>query len=561
MAKNVCEVLLEVLANAEVKYIFGIAGGAINTLMEAIRKQDKIKLIQVRHEEAGAFAASAIGKLTGGLGVCMGTSGPGAIHLLNGLYDAKHDHAPVLAISGQAETRHQGVEYLQDVRLDRLFSDVAVYSTEIKNPQQMPRVAEEACRAALNYKGVAHLILPSDIAQMEVPDAEMQSAFFESATTQLPSVDDMQKAAKMLAEAGKVMILAGDGARDGATVLLQLAEKLKSPIIKALRGKDIIPDTHPYCLGGLGLLGTTPAVNAINSCDLLLIVGTDFPYFDFYPQKTLAIQIDIDPKQIGKRIPVALGLAGDAQQVLSELVKLVSPKEDSTFLENAQKEMKEWWKDLAKAEDSKDEPIHPQAVADAIGKLASEDAIFCCDTGNVTVWAARSLKIDHQQSFTISGGMASMGYGLPAAIGAKLTFPHRQVFAVCGDGGFTMLMCDFLTAVQYELPIVVVIFNNGKLGMIQMEQEAMGYPEYGIQLKNPDFALFAQACGGLGETVKKAEQLEESLQRAIQSNKPYILDVHVNPEELTMPPKIDMHLAFDFAKAKVREFFGQGDQK
>jgi thiamine pyrophosphate-dependent acetolactate synthase large subunit-like protein len=296
------------------------------------------------------------------------------------------------------------------------------------------------------------------------------------------------------------------------------------------------------------------------SCDLFIMIGTDFPYLDFYPDKAKCIQVDIDPRQIGKRKAVDVGLAGYAQTVLTELNKHVEPKHDDSFLKSMQADMKKWWEKMAEKERAA-EPLHPQTVSAAVSEIAQPDAIFCCDTGNVTVWNARHLKIREGQRFTVSGGMASMGYGLPAAIGAQLTFPDRQVFALCGDGGFTMLMGDFVTAVQYALPIVVVVFNNGKLGMIQMEQEEMGYPDYGIQLLNPDFAMFARACGGMGETIKDINQLHDALERATTAKMPYILDVFVNPDELTIPPRIEFEQATGFVKAKIKEFFGAGDSE
>jgi pyruvate oxidase len=557
MSKNISEVLLEVLANAGVEYIFSIPGAGINEVVEAIRTQDKIKIIHVRHEEAGAFAASAYAKLTGKLAACMGTSGPGAIHLLNGLYDAKHDHAPVIAISGQVETQYLGTETHQEVNLHLLFESVSVYNQIIRSADQMPQIVETACRMALHNRGVSHLILSSNIASKEVSQPELRTNFLYEKPTISPSEEALQKAAELLNKSEKVTILAGIGAQNAATELLQIAEILKAPIIKALRGKDILPDEHPYCVGGLGLLGTKPAVKAINKCDCFIMVGTDFSYTEFYPENTPAIQIDIDGTQIGKRYSVEVGLEGDAAETLSLLVQYLTPKENSSFLADIQRDMKDWWKMMDKDEKSDEVPVRPQAVAAAISFVANDDAIFCCDTGAVTVWGARNLRIRGKQKFTLSGGLASMAYGLPASIAAKLAFPNRQVIALVGDGGFAMLMGDFLTAVQYKLPIVVVVFNNHKLGLIQMEQEVMGYPEFQTELHNPNFAAFAEACGGLGERITTSEQLIPSITRALASGQPYILDVEINPEQLTMPPKIEINQALNYARAKVREFFGQ----
>src|SRR4030095_4522562 len=399
MSKNVSEVLLEVLTAAGVKFIFTIPGGAINSIIEAIRKQDKIKIINVKHEETGALAASAIGKLTDSLGVCMGTSGPGAIHLLNGLYDAMHDHSPVLSICGQSETEFQGVEYMQDVDLEHLFSDVAMYNEELENPAQFPKVAEEACRICLNYRTVSNLIIPADIAKADVTEGIL-SEYFKGDEKKIPDENELIIAADLINSSDKITILAGYGARKAREELLDFALALKAPVIKALRGKDIIADDHPYSLGGIGMLGTKPALKAVRKCGLLVIIGTDFPYHEFYPENTRAIQIDIDPKQIGKRMPVKAGIVGDAQTALKELLKKIFIKEDDGFLKKMQDEMKIWREEESKKETSLDVPIHPQAVADTAGRLAAVNAIFCCDTGNVTVWAARNLKIRDRQLFT-----------------------------------------------------------------------------------------------------------------------------------------------------------------
>ena len=559
--KSIGDLLLEVLADAGVKFIFSIPGDGINDLVEAIRNQDQIRMIQVRHEEAGAFAASAVAKLTGSLGVCMGTSGPGAIHLLNGLYDAKHDHAPVLAISGHVETQYQGTEVHQEIGIHQLFSNVTVFNQTVHTADQLPRLVEEACRAALFKKGVAHLIVPKDIAKETVSSSVKRSTFIYTKSVQLPMQGDLERAANLLNKSAKVAILAGIGAREAAPELVAVAERLQAPIVKALRGKDILPDEHPLTLGGLGLLGTRPGLDAVMNCDCLLMVATDFPYYEYYPTGTPAIQIDIDGNQIGRRYPIEVGLVGDAAPTLSALAPLLQAKEDASFLNGLQQDMERWWEKMVGEEDSGDGPIRPQTVAAAISRQASPDAIYCCDTGNVTVWAARHLRIRGSQQFTLSGGLASMGYGLPAAIGAQLTYPDRQVIALVGDGGFAMLMGDFLTAVKYELPITVVVFNNHKLGMIKYEQEVLGHPEFKTNLHNPDFAAFARNCGGEGEKVSHPDQLEQAIARALQSGRPYLLDVEINPEVLPFPPEIKIKKAVGYVQGKVRELLGSDEDK
>lgn len=558
---NTCEVLLKVLTEYNVERIYGIPGDAINHLVEAIRKQDKIKFIQVRHEETGAFAASAYAKLTGKLGVCLGTSGPGAIHLLNGLYDAKADHAPVLAISGQSETQYLGTNYHQEVDFNLLFNDVTVFNQTIINPAQMPQAAIRACQIALSKRGVSHISIPTDIAFLQVPHFEKKFYTFISSEKNTPSQEYLEKAAILLNEATKIVILAGIGTKHAKDELIRAAGILQAPIIRTLRAKDVLSDEHPLSLGGIGLLGTKPSSEAMEKCDLLLMIGTDFPYPEFYPStKITTIQIDSDPCRIGKRYPVTMGLTGHANATLNSLLPLLNQKTDDSFLAGLQQEMKEWREQQTKIEVNEKDPLHPQVVASLAGKLADDDAIFICDTGAVTVWAARHLHIRNEQRFTLSATMASMAFGLPGAIGAQLEFPNRQVIAFCGDGGFQMLMGDFITAVKYKLPIKVIIFNNHKLGLIQMEQEVMGIPQFQVELENPDYAEFAKLCGGDGITVRHAYDLDEAFKKAFATNLPFIINAEINPEELTLPPHISLKMASGYAKAKIKEFIGKGDK-
>lgn len=554
---TVCDALLEILADHGVEYIFGIPGDAINELTEAIRKQDKIKFIHVMHEEAGAFAAAAQAKLSGRLAVCAGTAGPGGIHLLNGLYDAKMDHAPVLAITGQVETSLLGTDYQQEVNLQALFEDVTVYNEVIVNAEQMPEVAMLACQAALAKSGVAHLNIPSNMSKQSVKDFKKKAIDGAYRARIVPYKEDLLKAAEMINRSHKPCILAGIGARDASAELLRFAELLRAPIVKALRGKDIIPDSNPYCLGGTGLLGTTPSVKAMKACDLLIAVGTDFPYSTFYPDADVpVIQIDKDPDQIGRRHEVICPLTGDAKLTLQELIPMVSANTSMSFLSECQANMDKWNKEQNEIETSHDSPLHPQSLARMVSDLAKDDAIVCCDTGAVTVWGARHFSIKGTQRFTLSGDLATMAFGLSASIGAQLLYPERQVIALCGDGGFAMLMCDFATAVRYNLPVKIFIFNNGKLGLIQMEQEAMsGNPEFQTSLHNPDYAAFANICGGEGYRVKKPEELEPAVRAALASPKPCIVNVFVNPGELTMPPEVEFKEALHYMKAKIKEYF------
>ncbi len=555
--RNVCDVLLEILADAGVEHIFGIPGDAINDLVDAVRRQDRIAFIQVRHEEAGAFAAAAQAKLTGRLGVCVGTAGPGAVHLLNGLYDAKMDHAPVLAITGQVPTDRVGTDYHQEVDAYTLYKDVAVFNQCITNPAQMPGLAVRACREALAHGGVAHIGIPADIAAEPVPKPDARAPVVPPHAAVMPSAEALDAAAEVLNRADKVAILAGIGCQGAPEATFAVAEKLAAPVARTLRAKDVIPDDHPLSVGGLGRLGTRPGADAISGCDALLLVGTDFPYGEFFPDGKPAVQIDNEPTRIGKRYPVTVGLAGDAALTLKALDERLTRKSGRGFLKDAQSAMAAWRKQAEKEGTSSDAPIRPQALAHAIAKAAGNDAVFTCDTGTVTVWAARHLAVRGGQRFTLSSSLASMAFAMPGAIGAQLAFPDRQVIALCGDGGFAMLMGDFLTAVKYRLPIKAVIFDNHKLGLIQMEQEARGYPEFQTDLHNPDFAAFAELCGGHGIRVTAPDALPDALAEAFATDGPVVVDVEVNPEELVIPPHIGLGQAVDFGLAKVREFVGE----
>ena len=550
------EQLLQVLRQLGVKHIFGVPGDAINPLVEALRKQDHIKFIHVAHEEAGAMAASAQAKLTGRLAVCAGTVGPGAIHLLNGLYDAKKDHAPVLAITGQVPSVELGFSYHQEVDLQRLFSDVAVFRAAVDNPKQMPRIAIEACNAAIHDRGVAVLTIPHDIGSQDVPDADFNLSPTENYSI-VPSESKFRQALDMINKASKISILFGEGCRGDSEKLLELAHKLKAPLIYSLKGKDQIPYDNPQVAGGLGLLGTKGGLSASENCDLLLVLGSDFPYRDWYPKHIPIIRVNRDGCVIGRRTPGEFALIGDCKSVIGKLLQLANPKDDDAHLKDVQRAKAHWDKMMDKKANlsrSKN-TIHPQAVAKALSSHSAEDAIFTCDTGAVTVWGARHLHLKAGQRFVLSFNLATMAFAMPAAIGAQLMHPHHQVISLSGDGGFNMLMGDFLTAVKYKLPIKVIIFNNSKLGLIKMEQEVEGFPEHETDLLNPDYALLAQSFGAEGVTVTKPDELETALEKALDSSKPFLVDVHVDPDELTMPPKIEIGQAWGFSKAKVKEFF------
>ncbi|MCA1634079.1 MAG: pyruvate oxidase, partial [Acidobacteria bacterium] len=489
MAKNAADILIESIISWGVDTVFGLPGDGINGIMEALRqRQTSVRFIQVRHEEAAAFMACAYAKYTGRLGCCLATSGPGGIHLLNGLYDAKLDGAPVLAITGQTYSDLKGSKFQQEINMTLLFEDVTVYNQEVINPNQVEMLANEACRHALNHRGVAHITFPVDYQEKE-PSGRGSMHKVEGATTSrwsppitTPPEDELKIAAFILNEAKKPVILVGQGALGAREEVIEIADKLGAPVVKALLGKAVVPDDHPLTTGGLGLLGTTPSQEAMEQADALLIIGSSFPYMEYLPEPGQAkgVQIDDKPDRIGLRFPVEVGLVGDAKPTVAALSRFIQRKEDRSFLEQAQRGMKEWWELMRTRAMRDDVPIKPQRVAWELSELAADDAIISTDSGTITTWIARQFKIRGQQKFSCSGTLATMAPGLPYSIAAKIAFPERQSIAFVGDGGFTMLMGEFLTAVKYNLPIVVVIIKNNTLGQIKWEQIVfLGNPEYG----------------------------------------------------------------------------------
>jgi len=562
MSNNAADVLVESIIAWGVDTIFGLPGDGINGIMEALRKrQDRVRFIQVRHEEAAAFMACAYAKYTGRLGCCLATSGPGGIHLLNGLYDAKLDQAPVLAITGQIYSDLKGSKFQQEVNMVQLFEDVSVYNQEVINPDQVEMLADAACRHALNNRGVAHITFPVDYQEKELTGkgtmhkVEGHTSSRWSPPLIIPPENELRTAAAILNAAEKPVILVGQGALGAGDEVIEIADKLGAPVVKALLGKAVIPDDHPLTTGGLGLLGTTPSQDAMEHADALLIIGSSFPYMEYLPKHDQAKGVQVDDKadRIGLRFPVEVGLIGDAKPTVAALSTFITRKEDRSFLEQAQEGMKDWWELMRVRAMRDDVPIKPQRVAWELSELAQDDAIISTDSGTITTWIARQFKIKKNQKFSCSGTLATMAPGLPYAIAAKVAFPERQSIAFVGDGGFTMLMGEFLTAVKYNLPIVVVIIKNNTLGQIKWEQIVfLGNPEYGCELHNPNFARYAEACGGIGFTVETPDEIRPSLERAMAAGNPAIVEVVVDPFEPPMPSKVSLEQATHFAKALVK---------
>jgi pyruvate dehydrogenase (quinone) len=562
MAQTAADTLVEVLQDWGVDTIFGLPGDGINGIMEALRtRRDSIRFVQVRHEEAAAFMACGYAKFTGRLGVCLATSGPGGLHLINGLYDAKLDGQPVLAITGMPYHDLIGTRTQQDVELDRVFADVAEYSVRIMGPTHVENVAHLACRTALLRRGVAHITFPVDLQEREVKGERSKrnvrghTSDVLSHGARLPHEGDLAQAADVLNHGRKIVVLAGRGALHASAELEQIAEILGAPIVKALLGKAAVPDDSPYTTGSVGLLGTRPSQDAMETCDTLLIAGSSFPYIEFMPKPGQArgVQIDLDPTRIGLRYPIEVGLAGDTRRTLQALIPMLERHEDRSFLETAQRGMADWWTLMEERGTRADVPMKPEVVAWELGKRLREDAIVCCDSGTIATWWARHVRVKRGQMYSLSGTLASMANGLPYAIAAQIAYPERQVVLFVGDGGFSMLMAEFANCVRYKLPIKVVIAKNNSLGMIKWEQMVfLGNPEYGCELQPIDFAAFARACGATGFTVDDPKQCGAILDQAFAADGPVIVEAVVDPFTPPMPPKVTVEQAGRFAQSLAK---------
>jgi len=549
----VAELILETLHQHGVRQVFGMPGDAINDFTYALLNRSDMEFILVRHEEAGAFAASAQAKLSGGIACCMGTAGGGAVHLLNGLYDAKLDRVPVLAITGQVATEFIGTGYHQEVDTERLYSDVAVYSKTVMDEAQAPGILLEAVKSALYHRGPAHISVPTNVAGRKVPHVPGNLKLALARSLAVPEESALQEAAGLINASSKPVLLTGIGGSAAREDILELARRLKAPVVRTLRAKDWIDEDVPECVGGVGLLGGRAGVKALEECDCLVMIGTDFPYVDFYPKKARTIQIDHDLRQLGKRTTVDVPLHGDVAPAVAALLPMISEKSSDTFRTHTKRHHEEDRKHWQHVETSSSTPLKPQAVLASVSRLAPDNAIFLCDTGTVTAWSARHLTVKESQRFVLSSCLGTMAFAMSGALGAQLKYPDRPVVALQGDGAFAMLMADFVTAVRNKLPITVVVLENRKLGFIALEQEGKGLPEHSIDLVNPDFVAFAKACGGEGIRVDSYDGLQAALKEAFGNGKPTVVNVEVDPETLIMPPEITMDQAYHFGLAKTRE--------
>jgi pyruvate dehydrogenase (quinone) len=543
---NTSDILVESLIDWGATHVFGIVGDGINSIIEALRKrQDRIRYVGVRHEEAAAFMASGFAKHTGRLGVCVGTTGPGAIHLMNGLYDAALDGAPVVALTGLTFHDLRGVRYQQGVNSVQLMEPLTVYNEEVTGPEHAILVANRACRAALGDRGVAHLAISKDVQMMKRsadkrsmrnPGARSSSSW--SPPLPMPPLEQLQAAATVLNAGSRVAVLAGQGALSAREEVTQLADLLGAPVAKALLGKAVLPDDSPFTTGGIGDLGTAPSSWAMKACDTVLILGSTMPWEEYYPDPGQArgVQVDLKPDRVGLRYPVEVGLTGDVKTTLQGLLPLLRRKSDRGFLGEAQRRMGDWNDLLEKVESTVQTPLRPQMVIRALSDLMAEDAVISLDCGANTHFAARCLRLRANQRLTGTGMLASMAPGLPYAIAAKLAYPDRQSVAVVGDGGFAMLMAELTTAVANNLPVKIILLKNNSLAEVKFEQQEIGNPEYGCALAPIDFVAFAKACGADGYRCERAEEVRPAIQAALNSPRAAIVEAVVDANEKPAKP-------------------------
>ncbi|WP_030715595.1 pyruvate dehydrogenase [Streptomyces sp. NRRL F-2580] len=551
MAKqNVAEQFVDILVRAGVRRMYGVVGDSLNPVVDAIRRTADIDWIQVRHEETAAFAAGAEAQITGRLAACAGSCGPGNLHLINGLYDAQRSMAPVLALASHIPSGEIGLGYFQETHPDQLFRECSHYSELISNPAQMPRLLQTAVQHAIGRSGVSVVALPGDIAALPAPEKTVEHAIVTARPAVRPGDAEIEKLVRLVDEADKVTLFCGSGTAGAHAEVMEFAGRVKAPVAHALRGKEWIQYENPYDVGMSGLLGYGAAYEATHECDLLILLGTDFPYNAFLPDDVKIVQVDIRPEHLGRRSQLDLGVWGDVRETLRALNTRVKAKTDRRFLDRMLKKHADALEGVVKAYTRKVEkhtPIHPEYVAAVLDELADEDAVFTVDTGMCNVWAARYLSPNGKRRIIGSFSHGSMANALPQAIGAQFTDRNRQVVSMSGDGGFSMLMGDFLTLVQYDLPVKVVLFNNSSLGMVELEMLVSGLPSYGTTNKNPDFAAIARAAGAYGVRVEKPKQLTGALKDAFRHKGPALVDVVTDPNALSIPPRISAEMVTGFA--------------
>ena len=562
MTKKVADLLVDVLAEAGVQRIYGVVGDSLNGITDSMRIKKNIDWVHVRHEEVAAFAAGAEAHLTGKLAVCAGSCGPGNMHLINGLYDCQRNHVPVLAIAAHIPSREIGSGYFQETDPKHLFAQCSHYCELVSDPEQMPRVLETAIQTAISKRGVSGIVLPGDVALKDAVQGP-RVRFHEPKSTVCPSDEELNTLAELLNGSEKITILGGAGCAGAHAELIEVAGKLQAPIVHALRGKEFIEYDNPFDVGLTGLLGFSSGYHAMMNCEVLLMLGTDFPYRDFYPGSARIVQIDVRGEHLGRRARLDLGLIGDMKTTLRALVPKLKENPYQQHLKDSVEHYHKTRKDLdelATANSNKG-PIHPQYVARVIDKLATDDAVFTCDVGTPVIWSARYLTMNGKRRLLGSFNHGSMANAMPDAIGAKAAYPGRQVISMSGDGGFSMLMGDVITLKQQKLPVKVIIFKNESLAFVELEQKASGFLEFATDLRSPDFAKIAEGAGILGLTVRTPDQVEPLIAQALKHDGPAVVEVFVARQELAMPPTITLEQAKGFSLFMLKAVLnGRGDE-
>ena len=561
--KNVAELLVDVLAESGVRQIYGVSGDSLNGITDAMRRREQPRWIHVRHEETAAFAAGAEAHLTGQLAVCAGSCGPGNLHLINGLYDCHRSRVPVLAIAAQIPSPEIGSGYFQETHPEHLFAQCSHYCELVSQPEQMPRVLEIAMQTALSRRGVSVIALPGDVALRDAVEQQPRLRFSEPKPKVCPSDDEITMLAQVLNQSRKITIFGGAGCAGAHAELIEVARMLNAPIVHAMRGKEFIEYDNPFDVGMTGLLGFSSGYHAMMNCEVLLMIGTDFPYQQFFPKDATIIQIDLRGEQLGRRTKLDYGFIGDTKTTLQELLpKLEQNKNDEHLkasLEHYQKARKGL--DELASGDGNRKPIHPQYVVRVLDELAAKDAIFSCDVGTPTIWAARYLTMNGQRRLMGSFNHGSMANALPQAMGAQVSYPGRQVVSLSGDGGLAMLMGDLLSLRQLGLPVKIIVFKNDSLAFVELEMKAAGILDFGTDLHNPDFAKMAEAAGLMGLTADTPDQVRPMLTQALQHDGPALIEVRVSRQELSMPPTITLEQMTGFSLFMLKAVLsGRGDE-
>jgi len=559
MAKqNVSEQFVDILVRAGVKRLYGVVGDSLNPVVDAVRRHSEVEWIQVRHEETAAFAAGAEAQITGKLAACAGSCGPGNLHLINGLYDAHRSMAPVLALASHIPSSEIGLGYFQATHPELLFQECSHYNEMISNPQQMPRLLQTAVQHAIGRGGVSVVSMPGDIASQPAPEKSIEHALVTSRPTVRPGDEEIDKLCAMIDKAKRVTLFCGSGTAGAHAEVMEFAERVKAPVGHALRGKEWIQYDNPYDVGMSGLLGYGAAYEATNECDLLILLGTDFPYNAFLPNDVKIVQVDVRPEHLGRRSKLDLAVWGDVRETLRCLTPRVKVKTDRKFLDRMLKKHADALEGVVKAYTRKVDkhvPIHPEYVASVLDEIADEDAVFTVDTGMCNVWAARYLEMKPGRRILASFSHGSMANAMPQAIGAKVGSPERQVVALCGDGGFSMLMGELLTAAGLDIPVKLMIFNNSTLGMVRAEMMVVGYQPWGTDVKNPNFGALATAAGIHGERVEKADDIRRAIERAFAHPGPALIDFVTDPRALAVPPHTTIEEVKGFALTTGRLVF------